>query len=305
MTRSGTLQLGPLNIPSMWLFFALSVAIGAALVALFSAGRPELRKRVLDSGLNALIVYFAVWKLSPLIESPGIILRSPLSLLYLPGVTLGVISGGAAAVVVLLISAARTDRAIRRAAAQRLAVWALLVAVGSGGAWLLMPELPGATSAADVIGTGVGDKAPAFRLAGLRGGRGGVDTQKPYPVTIVNFWATWCPPCRAEVPEFVRFAGSLPANAGVALYLVDMTSTEHAASRSGRIAGVEKFLADHEADALASRVLLDVSGSAAGLYEVNSVPTTYVLLGDRIAAVHHGLVTAEWLRRMVAAGTGR
>ncbi len=303
MTRGGTLQLGPLNIPSMWLFFAASVAAGALLVGLLSLRRPEIRRRALDTGLNGALIFFAVWKLSPLIASPGTIIHEPLALLYLPGGTTGVILGGAAALVLLTISVVRTQCAIRVEVSKRLAMWALVVAAGSGAAWLLVPDLPVHTAGTPAVGTRAGEEAPSFSLSGLRGGTGGID-QGPAQVTFINFWATWCPPCRAEIPELARFADTLGDSAGVELYLVDMTNTEHAAAANPSTA-VEKFLADHRAEILAPRVLLDVTGSTAALYGVSSVPTTFVVRGRQIATVHRGVVTYDWLRRMAGEGAAQ
>lgn len=53
------------------------------------------------------------------------------------------------------------------------------------------------------IDTQIGKKAPAWELIDLNGKP--VQSEKyKGKVIILNFWATWCPPCRAEMPDFMK-----------------------------------------------------------------------------------------------------
>jgi peroxiredoxin len=48
-----------------------------------------------------------------------------------------------------------------------------------------------------------GARAPDIDLPTLTGGRVKLSTLRGHPV-VLSFWNSWCPPCRAEFPEFVR-----------------------------------------------------------------------------------------------------
>jgi len=83
--------------------------------------------------------------------------------------------------------------------------WSILIVVTAvvGVAWLFANRLP--ADAARSVGAlppapAVGHPAPNFTLTGLDGQTFTLSDLRGKPV-VLNFWATWCPPCRAEMPE--------------------------------------------------------------------------------------------------------
>ena len=54
------------------------------------------------------------------------------------------------------------------------------------------------------VGTRIGDQAPDFTLKTLDGNTIHLSDFRGKPV-FVNFWASWCPPCKAEIPDIEKF----------------------------------------------------------------------------------------------------
>jgi thiol-disulfide isomerase/thioredoxin len=99
-------------------------------------------------------------------------------------------------------------------------------------------------------------------------------------VVLVNFWATWCPPCRAEVPDLVRLQDKYRDQ----LVIIGISEDED------NLGAVRRFVADHGVNyaiAMATPALATVFPG------VSSLPTTFVL--DRnglIVQRHLGLLDA-------------
>lgn len=83
-------------------------------------------------------------------------------------------------------------------------------------------------------------------------------------VVVLNFWATWCPPCVKEIPSLGRLQAAFPKDALVVLS-VDVGESK---------ADVSKFLAKIPAD---FPVLLDEEGLSVNDWNVQAFPTTYVI----------------------------
>jgi peroxiredoxin len=83
-------------------------------------------------------------------------------------------------------------------------------------------------------------------------------------VIFLNFWATWCPPCRQEMPAIDRLYQSLRQRPFV-VWAVDMQESR------------EQVASYIEQDGLHFAVLLDVDGHVSSLYGVRGLPTTYLI----------------------------
>ena len=114
-------------------------------------------------------------------------------------------------------------------------------------------------------------------------------------VIVLNFWATWCGPCRMEFPEFIRYDREMEAE-GVHVRFVSL-------DQPSDLPAVRAFLAEHEVD--------DPSYLYTGQGDVTAqlnpfvggaLPITMVLDGDGIVQdTHVGMMTYDELTASVAA----
>ena len=116
---------------------------------------------------------------------------------------------------------------------------------------------------------------PDFTLPLLTGENGTLSAYKG-KVVILNFWATWCPPCRAEMPSmetlYQRFKDQ-----GLEILAVDLGE---------KAATVRQFIRSNR---YTFPVLLDESGRVGSLYGIEAVPTSYIIdRGGKIIATVAG-----------------
>lgn len=107
--------------------------------------------------------------------------------------------------------------------------------------------------------------APAFSLNDIDGQTRSLDDFKGR-VLVANFWATWCPPCRAEIPSMQRAWDVLEPHGAhmVALHV------------GGEADQIWAFLAEFN---VTFPVLIDRSGSVSRAWQTVGLPTTYVVDG--------------------------
>lgn len=124
----------------------------------------------------------------------------------------------------------------------------------------------------------LGEAAPDFRLKATDGREVRLADYHGRPV-IVAFWATWCLPCMAEMPELVNFYKKQDGK--VALLAVSMDDTFDDAKGYARY--------NH----LPFPVLFDSKGRVAEGYAVEGIPALFVVdPGGAISAHHQGLISS-------------
>ena len=107
-------------------------------------------------------------------------------------------------------------------------------------------------------------------------------------IVVVNFFATWCPPCKAEMPHLQSFADNLPDD--VQLIGVNLTA------RDDGERALRKFIEQYN---VTYPVLLDVDDTFGDTYGVLSMPTTVILKDGKEVERIIGPVSEESLRKLV------
>ncbi|HEU0276968.1 MAG TPA: TlpA disulfide reductase family protein [Rhodanobacteraceae bacterium] len=108
---------------------------------------------------------------------------------------------------------------------------------------------------------------------------------------IVNFWATWCVPCLAEMPAISKYVSTHKNVIAIGL-----------ANQPEPVADVEKFARKHPVD----YPLAYVGAQPPAGFEVAALPTTYLIAPDgRLAKRFIGPINAKLLDATVAAAKGR
>lgn len=112
-------------------------------------------------------------------------------------------------------------------------------------------------------GITVGKTLPQFVLTALDGNT--VKIGDSGQIIVLNFWATWCPPCRQEMPELNNFAQKYGSK--VMLYTVNVQES------NDKVAG---FISQNKYNL---NVLLDKDGEVSKTFRINAIPTT--IIADR------------------------
>ena len=102
-------------------------------------------------------------------------------------------------------------------------------------------------------------------------------------VVLINFWATWCPPCRAEMPSMQRLKMAMK-DKPFTILAVNMAETE---------TEVRTFLKETRDPKIDFTILMDKDGKALKQWKVFVFPTSYVL--DTQGKVRYTLLgSTEW-----------
>lgn len=118
-----------------------------------------------------------------------------------------------------------------------------------------------------------GYPAVDFNLTALAGGAVKLSDYRGKKV-ILNFWATWCPPCKAEMPHMQNFYEK-NKDKGVEILAVNLTDSENGYDK------IEQFVEDY---GLTFPIPLDKNGELGALYRAFTIPTTYFIDSNGIIA---------------------
>lgn len=177
---------------------------------------------------------------------------------------------------------------IRTESKNRMNRWHIvfLTILIAGGGWVWLSQVPATANdeAERSPQPAVGYPAPDFTLTALDGETYTLSELRGTPV-VLNFWATWCDPCRREMPALQATAEQY---AGRALILgVDQGEPEHI---------VAPFVEEY---GVTFPILMDTNLAVGNLYNLRGMPTTYFI--DAGGVIRH-LWAGEMNRITLAEG---
>ncbi len=146
---------------------------------------------------------------------------------------------------------------------QRIILYILIVI--SGAAWTVLSADKTDATASDNTAPQAGFSAPDFTLKTPSGEIYTLSELRGQAV-LVNLWATWCPPCRAEMPSIEKIHHEYKEQ-GFIVLAIDMTYQDDPFA-------VVPFTKEYD---LTFPILLDETGNVASAYQLRSLPSSYFI----------------------------
>ena len=136
----------------------------------------------------------------------------------------------------------------------------------AGALWIWLSREPVSVSSQGPLqAPQAGLFTPDFSLSSIDGIEVSLSDLSEAPI-IINFWASWCPPCRAEMPDFQQ---AYLEYSDTDLVLVSINSTSQDS--------LQDVLSFVEINQLTFPILLDTTGTVTRTFNVHSLPTTFFI----------------------------
>lgn len=145
----------------------------------------------------------------------------------------------------------------------------LVLLAGAGWIWVSRTS-PATTTQGRIPAPRRGFLAPDFSLPTLSGETVTLSSLRGRPV-LVNLWASWCQPCRAEMPAIQRVYAEYQ-DQGFVVLAVNATNQDS-------LNAVQPFI---EELGLTFPILIDADGVVSNLYELRALPTSYFVDGNGV-----------------------
>ena len=135
----------------------------------------------------------------------------------------------------------------------------------------------------------IGSRAPEFTAANLRTNRRATLADYRGKVVLVNIWATWCPPCRAEMPSMERLHKKLAGTD----FRIAAVSVDGDAFYPEEQQGPKQIMDFADKLGLTFDILHDPSGEIRKAYDIFGVPESYLV--DRNGVIVKRVIgAADW-----------
>ena len=169
----------------------------------------------------------------------------------------------------------------------------MLASLVAGLLWTVVSRVPSAVGAplSSSPSPREGFLAPDFTLDTLEGTKVTLSDLRG-KIVLINLWATWCPPCRAEMPALEN-AYEQYKDSGVVILGLNVTNQD---SEKDIPLFVKEF-------GLTFPILLDRDGSVSALYQLRGLPTTYFVNREGIirTVVVGGPMSETFIRSTIEA----
>lgn len=170
---------------------------------------------------------------------------------------------------------------------QRITLYILVLIAGA--AWIFLNATPTNAPTVNTAAPQTGFTAPDFSLKTPQGETYTLSELKGNAV-LVNLWATWCPPCRAEMPAIQKMYDEYKEQ-GFVVLAVNSTIQDSALE-------IPIFTSEYS---LTFPILLDELGEVSRMYQVRSLPSSYFInrLGIITEVVIGGPMSEALLRARI------